>query len=250
MPVVSELTLKNSIGRDISDIQCEFSASPPFILPKTVSVESLKDGEKFPLHDLGIELDYTILSTLSEAMMGKLKLEIHSGEETLFIHEYELEAFAADQWLGLGVLPELPASFVTPNLDVINQLQTIVTDELQKATGSSSIQGYQADKTRVYEICSAIYRAIHSWRIHYSNPASSFGTPGQCIRFADAIYQYRLGTCLDTAILFASVMEQCGLHPVIMLQNGHAYIGCHLVDRYFSDIPMGFTDDPKIDGRG
>ncbi len=238
LPVVSELKLKNDLGRDLSDIQCEFSANPAFILPKTVHIESLKNGEELPLHDLGIELDYMILSTLTEAMKGKLRLGIHSGDEKLFFGEYEVEAFAADQWLGLVVMPELLASFVTPNLDVVNHLQAVVADELQKATGYPSIQGYQADKTRVYEICSAIYRAIHSWGIHYSNPASSFGTPGQRIRFADAVYQYRLGTCLDTAILFASAMEQCGLHPVIMLQNGHAYIGCHLIDRYFPDIPM------------
>ncbi|MBR4221284.1 MAG: DUF4011 domain-containing protein, partial [Victivallales bacterium] len=79
---------------------------------------------------------------------------------------------------------------------------------------------------------------IHSWGIHYSNPAASFGVPGQRIRFADAIYTYRLGTCLDTTLLFASVMEQCGLHPVILIQEKHAYIGCHLVDRYFPEMPL------------
>lgn len=238
VPVVYELKLKNHTGHDLDKIECAFSSSPALILPKTINVDSLNDGEELPIHDLGLELDYDRLVSLSEAIKGKLKLEITSHEEILFSQEYDVEAFAADQWLGLRVMPELLAAFVTPNLEVVNQLQTVVADELQKATGSPSVQGYQADKTRVYEICSAIYRAIHSWGIHYSNPASSFGTPGQRIRFADAVYQYRLGTCLDTAILFASVMEQCGLHPVIMLQNGHAYIGCHLVDRYFSDIPM------------
>ena len=238
VPVINELKLKNDTGHDLENIECVFSAKPALILPKTVFVESLKNGEELPIHDLKIELDYELLVSLSEALKGKLELEIRSGAEVLYSNSYDVEAFAADQWLGLKVMPELLAAFVTPNLDVVAQLQTVVAAELKKATGSPSIQGYQADKNRVYEICSAVYRAIHSWGIHYSNPPSSFGSAGQRIRLADAIYQYRLGTCLDTSILFASVLEQCGLHPVIMLQAGHAYIGCHLTERYFPDIPM------------
>ena len=238
LPVVRELKLINNTGHDLENINCFISSVPEFIVEKTVSVQKIKSGETLSLHDLGAELNFNLLSTLSESMKGNLKLQISAGETALFQKEYECEAFAPDQWLGMDIMPELLASFVTPNLEVIAHLQSDVAHELERATGSASIQGYQADKKRVYEICAAIYRAIHNWGIQYSNPAASFGTPGQRIRFADAIYQYKLGTCLDTALLFASVMESCGLHPVIMLQQGHAYIGCHLVEYYFPDIPM------------
>ncbi len=238
-PVVSELKLKNHLGRNLAGLDCEFSANPLFILPKTIHVDELANGVELSLHDLGIDLDYSLLASLSEPMKGKIRLEIRYGGEQLFFREYEVTAYAADQWLGLSVMPELLAAFVTPNLEAVSCLQAVVAEELRKATGDSSIQGYQADKTRVYEICSAIYQAIHSWGIHYANPASSFGVPGQRIRFADAIRQFRLGTCLDTALLFASVMEQCGLHPVVLLQTGHAYVGCHLVDHYFPRYPDG-----------
>ena len=240
---VYELKLKNDLGRDLRNLKCEFSASPELISPKTVTVEELKDGEELALHDLGIELDYRFLAELSEALNGKLKLRIGDGGTVLFDREYDVTAYAPDQWLGLNVMPELIAAFVTPNMEVVSHLMTTVGEELKQATGSSSIQGYQQDKTRVYEICSAIYRAIHSWGIQYAEPPSSFGDPGQRIRFADTVYHYRLGTCLDTTLLFASVMEQCGLHPVIMLTQGHAYIGCHLIDRYFNDLPM---DDLQV----
>ncbi|MBR7108092.1 MAG: DUF3320 domain-containing protein [Lentisphaeria bacterium] len=238
LPVIYELKLINNTGSDIDDLQCRFSASPEFIIEKYIPVNKVKAGEELCINKPDIELNYDLLSALSESMKGKLKLEISDGNRILFQKDFECEAFAPDQWLGMQIMPELLASFVTPNLDVVAHLQSAVSLELERATGSASVQGYQDDKKRVYEICSAIYRAVHNWGINYSNPASSFGTPGQRIRFADAIYQYKLGTCLDTAILFASVMESCGLHPVIMLQKGHAYVGCHLVDRYFPDIPM------------
>ena len=238
IPVVYELKLINNTGNDIENLECRFSAVPEFIHEKSLPVSKVKAGEELCISKPEIELNYNLLSALSESMKGKLKLEVRNGEQILFQKDFECEAFAPDQWLGMQIMPELLTSFVTPNLDVVAHLQSSVAHELERATGSASVQGYQADKKRVYEICAAIYRAIHNWGINYSNPASSFGTPGQRIRFADAIYQYKLGTCLDTAILFASVMESCGLHPVIMLQKGHAYIGCHLVERYFPDIPM------------
>lgn len=237
-PVVHELKLNNNTECDLPEIECSFSSEPRFIVPKTVMVESLSAGEALPLHNLDLELDYGFFATLPETLKSKLRLEVRSGGKLLLMQEYEVETVAPDQWLGIGVLPELLCAFVTPNLEIVNQLQADVAGELEKSTGSAAIQGYQAGKARVYEICSAIYRVIHGWGIRYSNPASSFGTPGQRVRFTDAIYKYRLATCLDTTLLFASTMEQCGLHPVIMLQKGHAYIGCHLVDRYFPDIPM------------
>ncbi len=238
LPIVYELKLINNTGKDMENLQCRFSSVPEFIIEKVIPINKVKSGEELCINKPDIEFNYDLLSNLSESMKGKLKLEISVNSGVLFQKDFECEAFAPDQWLGMQVMPELLTSFVTPNLDVIAHLQSSAALELERATGSASVQGYQADKKRVYEICSAIYRAIHNWGINYSNPASSFGTPGQRIRFADAIYQYKLGTCLDTTILFASVMESCGLHPVIMLQKGHAYIGCHLVDRYFPDIPM------------
>ena len=237
LPVVHELKLSNDSGQDLENLECRFFAVPPFIQEKTIQISKIKNGEKISLDKLGIELDHTFLSQLSERIKGQLHLEISDDSQTLFQKEFECEAFAPDQWHGMEIMPELLASFVTPNLEVIAHLQSSVADELERATGSSAIQGYQADKKRVYEICAAIYRAIHNWGIAYSNPPSSFGA-GQKIRFADTIYQYKLGTCLDTTLLFASAMESCGLNPVIIVQAGHAYVGCHLLERYFPDIPL------------
>lgn len=236
---VQELKLTNHSAQPLSGLVCAFTSSPEMILTKTIHAEEIAPGETLAMHELGIELNFDFLMSLSEAVKGKLKLEVYWNGQTLYCQEYDVTAFAADQWTGLDVMPELLAAFVMPNLDVISELQARTSEELRKATGDASIDGYHSgDRKRVYEICAAIYRAVYSWGIHFSLPPASIGTPGQRIRFADNIFQYKLGTCLDTTVLFATVMEQCGLHPVILLHTGHAYIGCHLVDRYFPDIPM------------
>ena len=171
LPIVYELKLINHTGKDIENLQCRFSAVPEFIIEKSIPVNKLKSGEELCINKPDVELNYKLLSTLSESMKGKLKLEISDENAVLFQKDYECEAFAPDQWLGMQIMPELLTSFVTPNLDVVAHLQSSVAHELERATGSSSVQGYQEDKKRVYEICSAIYRAIHNWGINYSNPA-------------------------------------------------------------------------------
>ena len=41
-------------------------------------------------------------------------------------------------------------------------------------------------------------------------------------------------TCLDLAFLFASCLEQCQLHPLIIFIEGHAFTGAWLVPEVFS----------------
>ncbi|MBR4673035.1 MAG: DUF3320 domain-containing protein [Victivallales bacterium] len=236
--VIQEITLVNQTDHDLENLECHLASTSEFFDAATIKIERLKAKEELPLHDIRLTLNYQLLSTLTEPLKGKMTLEITQEGNTLLHQEHDMLALSADQWLGTNIFPELICAYVTPNLEVVNHLLSIVAEELKKATASDSIQGYQADRHRVYEICAAIYRAIHSWGISYSNPPSSFGTPGQRIRFADSIYKFRLGTCLDTTLLFASVMEQCGLHPVILIQESHAYIGCHLLDRYFPNLPL------------
>ena len=243
IPFVRELKLTNRTGADLKGIECVFSSAPPVIRPKTVIADLVRNDETLALNDLGVELDYDFLAGLSDTAKCRITLTVNHGREQLFQGEYDADACAPDQWLGVELMPELLASFVTPNLEIIAQLQSQVASELEKSTGDPGIQGYQADRTRVYQICKAIYHVIRQLGIRYANPPSSFGVPGQKIRLPDTVCQQRMGTCLETALLFASLMELCGLHPVILLQTGHAYVGCHLVDGYFPDIPM---DDLQV----
>ena len=230
VPVVQELKLTNHTARPLHGISCTFSSVPEMILPKTIHIEEIGSGETLARgvkdfggdtdrHAAGIELDCNYLMSISEAVRGKLKLHVECAGETLCEQEYDVTTYAADQWTGFDVMPELLASFVTPNLDVISELQARASEELLKATGDAAIDGYKSGRERVYEICAAVYRAVHSWGIRYALPPSSIGEPGQRIRFADNIYQFKLATCLDTSVLFASVLEQCGLHPVILIHT-------------------------------
>lgn len=50
----------------------------------------------------------------------------------------------------------------------------------------------------------------------------------------------RLGTCLDLTMLFASCLEQAGINPVVLIKEGHSWVGAWLVDTCF---PTALVDD-------
>lgn len=238
-PFILELKIANPTDEEFRDLTCVLSAEPEIFRPLALHISSVAADEEIAVAEPKISLNYALLASLSDTTAGTLSVALFSESGYKLLEKsFPIAAYAPDQWLGMEKAPELLASFVTPNLDVVSALMSAASDELMRATGSAAIQGYQADKTRVYEICAAIYEAVRAAGIRYSNPPSSFGSPGQRIRFADTVLRHRLGTCLDLALLFASVMEQCGLHPVLMIQKGHAYVGCHLKKYYFPDIPM------------
>ena len=232
--IVRSLRLTNTTEQVLDGVVCVISAAPAMICAKKVFIEQLPAGTEYVVQQVDVEADYAFITQLSDKVVGQVTVAVYQGDVLLAESAYPMEAYAADQWLGSSLYPELLCSFVTPNLEVISGLMGEVAVELERLTTSSAINGYQSqDKKRAYAICTAAYRAVLNWQINYANPPASF--EGQRIRFADAIYKFRLGTCLDTTLLLASVLEQCGLHPVIMLTKGHAYLGCHLKDFYFSD---------------
>nr|EDZ39910.1 MAG: Hypothetical protein CGL2_10706008 [Leptospirillum sp. Group II '5-way CG'] len=70
--------------------------------------------------------------------------------------------------------------------------------------------------------------------IQYVLPPASFSSDGQKIRTPERIFDGRVATCLDLAMLFAACFEQAGLRPVILLKEKHAWVGVWLIDTNFS----------------
>lgn len=243
-PLVSEIVVRNHGEETLSGLSCTVSVSPDsFAAEKTFPVEDVRPGRQVAIRNLSASPDFDRLLSLAEPIHGALRITIRTGESVLFEDERSLEIFTPDQWTGPNALPELTASFIMPNLPDIQELVKAVAEELRKATGDASIQGYQSGKGRAYEILQACYRALHTTGVRYAEPPASFDAPGQRFRLPDRVLSDRLGTCIETTILMASLAEQCGLHPVVMLTRGHAYLGCHLTDSHFPDPA---TDDLQI----
>lgn len=126
----------------------------------------------------------------------------------------------------------LLASFVRPNHPEIAVIAREAADRLGRATGDSSFAAFQTDdvalaEQRVDATVSAIYEALQARSISYSEPPPGwdYRGEGQRIRDHGEVARGGLGTCMDTTVLAAAVIEQVGLLPVLVFIKGHIFIG-------------------------
>ena len=236
-PAVSGLRVRNEGEQTLVGLTLTVSSDVGLFRPLVIALDAVQAGEmvSVPIPDGEPALDYKFLSELTDVREGEVRAVLTDavGEEIAFSSAKQT-IYAPDQTLGCG-RPIYYASFVVPNCDAVARLQSSVAKAMEELTGSGAITGYLHEKADVYNLCKATYRAIQALGVTYAVCPATFGQPGQKVRLPDEIVRYKTGCCLDTTLLFAAVFEKCGLRPVIVLFKNHAVVGCHLVDKSFSE---------------
>lgn len=234
--VIRDFSIENLTGEILKDVRIEFTADPEFLTAVPVFMDALGGNEKIRIEVPKLSLSANYFAQLTERISGDLSLKIESKDELLFEERYPISVLAYDQWGGISLLPEMLSAFVTPNhpatLPIIKRAATI----LEQWTGNPSLDEYQSrNPDRVQKQMAAIYTAIAEQEIIYSTVPASFEEYGQRIRLVDAVMTQKLGTCLDMALLYASCLEAIGIHPLIIVVNGHAFAGAWLVPETSAD---------------
>ena len=140
------------------------------------------------------------------------------------------------------MLPELIAAFVMPNHPILTGVLRRAAEKLD--IFGASLSGYQRNNPDFVRIqIMAVYLALKELEITYISAPPSFYRTGQRVRLVDDIITNRLGTCLDTAILFASCLEAIDLNPLIVCMEEHAFVGCFLEDDICDKCIINDIDD-------
>ena len=245
VPFIRQLSIHNNTDESQENIRLKISATPEFIGTKIFEINHLDSKKSWSAKQCDVKLNYDFFAHLSETVKTSLKLTLTADDassgNTIILAEKEVDiaALAANAWLGYSPMPQLLAAFVTPNLKSISEIQRQMSALLARDGASDALDGYQSSKAHVEEMIQAAYNVLANQHITYSEPPASFD--GQRIRFASEIFKEKLATCLDISLLFASILEQCGLHPLILLTKNHAFVGCHAVkttfyDAFFEDL--------------
>jgi very-short-patch-repair endonuclease len=222
-----ELTVELSGPVAATGLEFKVSANPPFIYPVTIRLDRLDPTGPRTLDVSALHPDHNFLAGLTETMEGCLVIEASAqGYETV-THTAPLRLLTADQWEGLNDIPELLAAHVQPNHPVVGQILSTAGALLKSQ--QLSLSGYQQGSREVVaRQVAAIYSAIRQRDFAYVNPPAHFHEKGQRLRLPDQIQRERLATCLDLSVLFAACLEQAGLHPLVLMSDGHAWAGCWL----------------------
>ncbi|KQP82155.1 DUF4011 domain-containing protein [Aeromicrobium sp. Leaf291] len=212
--------------------------------PFAVELEPEADGSA-AIDPVSLQVDLAAMSQLSEDTTAELVLEVHQNDEVTSLRQDVLLG-SARTWRtifstdGSGrsalnpLATETLAAFVQPNDPSIGSFLDAVRVRLERTTGSGSTQGYQAGPERADAIVQAIWDEARGRNITYSNPPASWAA-GQKVRTPSEVLEGRVGTCLDTTVVLAAAIEHAGLHPVLFVVEGHAFLG------YWRDEDLGIA---------
>jgi len=192
------------------------------------------------VRDREIYLEAGFLADLVESVRGEVNIEVrqdHAEGEVLWQKAFPIELLAKTHWGGTGSMPELLPAFCMPNDPAVDKVLKAASDVLRRAGKEAGIDGYEnRSRSRTWELTSAIWSAVAGMGLGYVLPPASFEVSGQKIRTPGAILEGGLATCLDTSLLFASALEQASLNPLIILTEGHAFVGVWLQPQEFSQL--------------
>lgn len=201
---------------------------------RTIEVRGPQLGEPVEWTNVSLSLNYVLLGRIEEKAPAQINVEVvddRSGE-VLTTATQQLTILGRQDWLwDSSSRADALAAFVNTRSQAVRNILTSAREILRRETGDPSTEGYQSGPHRATKIARAVYEAIGSLGINYSNPPSGFDGQMQRIRTPDEVVADRAGTCLDTSVLMASCFAEAGLEPVIFLIRGHAFAG------YFSGMP-------------
>lgn len=194
-------------------------------------------SEVIEFENLSLDFSSDLLFQQKDSTPAELKIVIKEAGVIAVEAMWNLELHSPNTWLWSEVSREILAAYVQPNDPVLRGVLDEAIEILKKNNEAVVLSGYQIHN-HVRPMVTSIYQAMVKRQIIYSNPPASWDLPGgQRIRGAQTVLQEKVGTCLDTAVLFASLLEAAGLYPVIAVIPGHAFVG-YWTAEYFSEQPQ------------
>jgi len=214
---------------------------PAFAEPVELRLQSVDAGGEFRVAPLDLKLSPNFLASLNEKISGWLKVEVLEANSVVCSRAETISLLARNEWCGLVSLPEILAAFILPNDGAVMTILSRAAELLRAHTSRADLNGYQdKSRKRAWEQVAAIYKAVGELGIRYIAPPASFENTGQKVRSPSDILAQRFATCLDLSLLFSACCEQAGLHPLVLMHEGHAYAGCWLEER---TLPESASED-------
>lgn len=238
--VLRSIRLENTGDEPLHNLVIKVHTEPAFAPDITFTLDELRPGAIRTLEPKW-RLDASFLDRLNERTEGSIEVEVHADDRPIANQSSSITVFTRNEWPGDIVYPELLAAFVLPNEPAVEALLHEAGKILQGWTGSPTIDGYQRDTPEsAQQQVAAIYSALASMGLQYVSPPASFESAGQRVRLPEKIAGSKQGACLDLTLFTAAAIEAAGLHPIVVIIEGHAFCGAFLSERSWSDST---TDD-------
>ncbi|MCE2885523.1 MAG: DUF4011 domain-containing protein, partial [Planctomycetaceae bacterium] len=200
-------------------------------------VETIDAATTLAVDVENLRLPLSLLRASTERTHADIVARLVSPSGATIAHATHRIAIAPEtHWSGMSVHCESIAAFVTPNSPAIAELLRDASKRLARKTGSGSLDGYLSGSAeRVQRIAESCYEALAARGISYVVLQASFEKEGQKVRTPADVFREQLANCLDLSVTLASLLEACGLLPMIVLGDGHATVAFATIDEHFAD---------------
>ena len=241
---IRSISITNDTDANMEDLDLEIRTSPEFMLPFTRHIDCIPAHRTVEIARPKVIMNGEYLAGLTEKITGIITVKLmDQGREAVCAHA-ETAVLAFDQWHGMALYPELLAGFVTPNHPAVSSILASASRFLGQWTGDTSLDAYQSqDPHRVVSQAAAIFAALKEQGIAYVVAPASYEESGQRVRLCDEVLRQKLGTCLDLTLLYCACLEAAGLHPLMILREGHIFSGVWLEEKMF---PESMQDDGSL----
>ena len=246
--LIRSLTIDNNSDVGSEGLKVRIFFDPEFADMLEEHIVSLPPHESWKMSEIQPSINTSYLSNLTETVTAKTTVQVLTKEgEILAEVKQELQVLDYCQYWGNAFMPQYLAAYVTPRHIALDPIIKRASELLAEWTGSGSLDGYYFDvPNRQKMMVGALYEAISEQNITYCIPTMTLATHGQKIRTCEELLSAergKRGCCLDMALLMCSCMEAIGLHPLLIMQDSHAFAGCWLVEDMFTD---SVNDDPSV----
>lgn len=226
----------------ISGSRIIIRSNPEYFKEHTINIASLEGNQVLALDKPKLAFDIKLLQEMPENIKGSIEVVwLSENEELLAEQQIEIDVLTIDTWGGERQPIELLASFSQPNASALSPI-LVKASEILKTKELGSLNGYQdRDRDSVLSQLNAVWESLLQQDIHYIVNPASFVKSGQRIRLAKQIFEEKLACCLDTTILLSALAEQIGLDTLLIIEEGHSYLGVWLnetpnIDLIIDDI--------------
>ncbi len=241
VPVLAELRIDNPGPDQLSGARLDLNCEPPLLRPRSWTLDRVAAGGSVRIRDLKVDLVGGELAQLKESLRAEVTLALTNDRgELVATSRSSVVGLARNEWGGGQYeMPQLLGAFVMPNDPAVSILLRTAADVLERAGHKKSFEGYQAkDRSRVWQMASAIWSAVGARGWVYAEPPASFEQNGQKVRTPSDVLRQGLATCLDTTLLFAAALEAAGLHAIAVFTDGHVFPGVWLQPHRLGDLQV------------
>lgn len=240
VPLVRQILI--SSVEAVPDSHIVIRSNPECFKEYRINLSSLEANQTLSLEKPKLSFDIQFLQELSENLKGQIEIIwLNDQEQILTEQRIDIDLLTVDTWGGERQPIELLACFSQPNASALSPI-LVRASEILKGHDSGSLNGYlDRDRDTVISQLKALWEALLEQDIHYIVNPASFIKAGQRIRLPKQIFDQKLACCLDTTLLFSALAEQVGLDTLLVIEEGHAYLGVWLnetpnIDLIIDDI--------------